>query len=212
MMSTQAIREPVHELVTDRSSTTALLRACRAGDQRAWELLLRRYQRLIYTIPLRLGLGPELAADVFQQVCVGLLEHLHKIEQPERLGAWLATTAKRESQQLRRRERALAVGENEVADDLITALGDTAPLPDELLERIERQQEVRAAMASLEPRCRCLLSQLYFQLEPPSYAEVAAQLGVPVGSVGPTRARCLKKLQQVLEALEALEGAGSIRV
>lgn len=157
----------------------ALLRACREGDPEAWETLVRRYQRLIYAIPRRAGLSDDLAAEVFQRVCVTLLEHLDRIAQPERLSAWLTTTARRESwRQLRIQRAAVSLGAGEGEADGVEDVPDGSFLPDE--------------------RCRELLRLLFYRSEPPPYAEVAAVLNMPAGSIGPTRARCLQKLQRVL--------------
>jgi RNA polymerase sigma factor (sigma-70 family) len=177
----------------------ALVRACRAGDQAAWECLVRRYQRLIYTVPRRMGLSDDQAAEVFQQVCVTLLERLHTITRPERLSAWLATTARRASWQLLRRLQATTPlsGVDEQALPLSSELA-----PDDLVERLEQQQLVRQALDQLDPRSRKLMLLLYYQPEPLSYAEIARRLGLSEGSIGPTRARCLQKLQRLLAQLE----------
>jgi RNA polymerase sigma factor (sigma-70 family) len=180
----------------------ALLEACRAGDAAGWEALIRRYQRLIYAIPRRAGLNDDLAAEVFQRVCVILFEHLDRIERPERLGAWLATTARRESWRLLRHERATTILVDNDDDDELAQLADPAPLPDEMLERQERQQAVRRAVTGLDRRSRTLMALLFYHSEPASYAEIAATLGIPEGSVGPTRARCLRKLQRALTPFE----------
>ncbi len=87
-------------------SDESLLLACRSGDAMAWETLLRRYQRLVYSVPRRAGLGNDLAADVFQQVFAKLVEQVERIEQPARIGAWLVTTARRESWRVSRQEAA----------------------------------------------------------------------------------------------------------
>lgn len=176
----------------------ALVRACRTGDPNAWEALVRRYQRLIYAIPRRAGLSDDQAAEVFQQVCVALLTHIQRIEQPERIGAWLATAARRESwRQSRRAGTSEPLGGDD--DDPTHQIADHAPLPDEQIERLELQHEVRLALSRLDERCRNLLAALFYQAEPPSYAVIAADLKVPEGSIGPTRARCLQKLRRVLE-------------
>lgn len=180
----------------------ALLRACRAGDQEAWGQLVRRYQRLIYTIPRRAGLDEDAAAEVFQRVWMALFQHLDRIEQPERLASWLATTARRESLRQLRLERAPTTRSSEELQDEVALLPDPAILPDELIERDERLQLVREALGDLEERCRTLLTLLFAGDEPPAYAAIAAALGVPEGSVGPTRARCLRKLQRALENRE----------
>lgn len=182
-------------------SDAALLQACREGDAEAWELLVRRYQRLIYAIPRRAGLGEDLAAEVFQHVCVMLLEHIARIERPERLGAWLATTARRESWRMLRRQGATTpLPEDD--EGKLTSFPDPALLPDELLEHLERQQAVRQALAGLDERCRQLLTLLFYRPDPPPYAEIAAAMGVPEGSIGPTRGRCLQRLRRALEKLE----------
>jgi RNA polymerase sigma factor (sigma-70 family) len=174
-----------------------LLRACRDGDAEAWELLVRRYQRLIYAIARRSGLSEELAGEVFQRVCMSLLKYLPSIEQPERLGAWLATTTRRETWRLLRQENRVpgATTDEEEAQLVM----DNAPLPDEVFERIERQATVRRALGEIDERCRTLLTLLFYRAEPAPYSEIAAAIGVPEGSIGPTRARCLQKLQRALE-------------
>lgn len=180
--------------------TTALLRACRNGDATAWETLIRHYQRLIYAIPRRAGLNDDQAAEVFQRVCVTLFEHLDRIDRPDRLAAWLATTARRESWRQLRRERDMSsLDMRDDDDNPILQITDSALLPDEVVEQAERQHDVRMALLDMDERCRTLITMLFYQEEPPPYAEIAAALGLPTGSVGPTRARCLRKLQQILE-------------
>ncbi len=178
----------------------ALVLACRRGDQAAWEELVRRYQRLVYSIPRRAGLNEDLSAEVFQQVFATLVEKLDTVAQPERIGAWLATIARRETWAVSRRARAAssAAPGPEGADPL-QQLPDLDLLPDEMLLRMEQQQHVRRALAALDERCRSMLTLLFYQPEPPPYAEVAAALGTSAGSIGPTRARCLEKLRRLLE-------------
>ena len=184
-------------------SDAALVLACRRCDTAAWETLIGRYQRLIYSIPIRSGLSADLAADVFQHVFATLVEKLDRIEQPDRIGAWLVTTARRETWRLSRRENAsqLPAGD-EHEDDEAAALPDNAPLPDEVLLRLETQHTVRTAVASLDERCRTLLTLLFYRPEPPPYVEIAATLGTSEGSIGPTRARCLQKLKRLLATEE----------
>jgi RNA polymerase sigma factor (sigma-70 family) len=181
-------------------SDERLLEACRRGDESAWESLVERYQRLIYAIPRRAGLDKDQSADVFQEVFITLFEKLDSIEQPERLQAWLVTTARRKTWRLISRENRLqnpARDEDEGETEL-DKLPDEALLPDEVLIRLEEQHEVRTALAALDERCRKLLTMLFYQAETPPYAEIAAIIGTTEGSIGPTRARCLKKLLQQL--------------
>lgn len=179
-------------------SDAQLIAACRAGDEAAWDALIARYERLVYTIPLRYGLTPAEADDVFQAVWLKLLGHLPRLRQPERVAAWLVTTARRECWDRRRRagsRREAAIPPESLPED--RWVEDLSP--EEIVMRYERSQAVRQAMDRLEERCRRLLWYLYYDPARPSYADIAATLKIPVGSIGPTRARCLQKLRRVLE-------------
>ncbi|HEU4834282.1 MAG TPA: sigma-70 family RNA polymerase sigma factor [Pyrinomonadaceae bacterium] len=180
---------------------TELLIACRQGDESSWQTLVDRYQRLIYAIPRRAGLNEEQAGEVFQEVFVTLFEKVNEINQPDRLHAWLVTTARRKTWRLLSKERSLhsaQTGENDDADEVF-AVVDNSPLPDETLVRLEEQHRIRTALSELDERCQKLLTMLYYRTDTPAYAEIAAELGTPEGSIGPTRARCLKKLLKLLE-------------
>jgi RNA polymerase sigma factor (sigma-70 family) len=177
-----------------------LLLACRRGDEDAWEALVRRYQRLIYAVPRRAGLDEDAAAEIFQDVFTALLENVETIEQPSRLQAWLVTTAKRKTWRAIGRAKGTRSfsDEEEGGEGELAALADEGLLPDEALEQLEHQHLVRAALAELNERCRKLLQMLFYVAETPAYSEIAAALGTTEGSIGPTRARCLKKLLDVL--------------
>ena len=182
-------------------SDEQLLAGCRRGEEGAWEALVVRYQRLIYAIPRRAGLDEDAAAEIFQDVFATLLESIENIEQPSRLQAWLVTTAKRKTWRMVGRAKALrpfASDEGEGADEMYD-LADEGLLPDEVLTRLEEQHLVRAALGELGGRCRTLLQLLFYAAEPPPYSEIAAALGTSEGSIGPTRARCLKKLLDALK-------------
>jgi len=176
----------------------ALLAACRRGDQASWDALVDRYSALIYSIPLKLGLSEHDAADVLQSVCVTLLEHLDSIRDPRGLAAWIITTTTRQCWSvLRQRNRELARG---APDAIELEPTDPKPLPDEEVLALERQQIVRTALAQLPPNCRVLLEALFTDAAGAmSYQELAHTLGVPPNSLGPTRARCLSKLKQMLD-------------
>ncbi len=183
------------------ASDAELIAACRDGDEAAWETLVQRYQRLVYAIPRRSGMAEEQAAEVFQRTFVRLVESLERISQPDRLSAWLITTAKRETWRLSQRERAtitLSSLSEEDEEEFDLPDKESAPL-DEDLVALERQHAIRTALASLDERCRTLLTLLYYRETPPSYADIARQLGTSEGSIGPTRARCLEKLRKLLD-------------
>ncbi|MFL6216906.1 MAG: RNA polymerase sigma factor [Blastocatellia bacterium] len=182
-------------------SDEALVLACRRGDEAAWEMLVERFQRLIYAIARRAGLDEDAATDVFQNVFASLIERLDRIEQPGRIQAWLVTAAKRETWRavLARNQSRAAGADEESEEDLLDRLPDQSLLPDELLLQLEKQHTVRTAVGSLDERCNRLLTLLFYRAEPPAYAEVASQLGISEGSIGPTRARCLQKLLRALK-------------
>lgn len=183
-------------------SDEQLLLACRSGDQAAWGALINRYQRLMYAIPRRAGLDDDQAADVFQEVFTTLFQKLDHIDQPERLHSWLVTTARRKTWRVISKERAnrSKVGdEDDESADELSRIPDNAALPDEVLLKLEEQHRVRTALATLDDRCRKLLTLLFYEAEPPSYAEIAISLGASEGSIGPTRARCLEKMLRLLD-------------
>ena len=184
-----------------------LLEGCRRGDAAAWEALVKRYERLIYAIPRRAGLDEDAASEVFQEVFTTLFEKLDDISQPDRLHAWLVTTAKRKTWRLigsrPPSSRRPAGDADEGTDAELLALPDNAPLPDEVLVRLEQQHQVRAALSALDERCRKLLTLLFYRADPPPYSDIAAAIGAPEGSIGPTRARCLQKLLKEMKSRES---------
>lgn len=183
-------------------SDKELLAACRRGEETAWEQLVQRYQRLVFTIPRRAGLNEDQAADVFQEVFATLLRKLNDIDDPERLHAWLVTTARRTTSRVIAKAQ-LSISVDDYAETLgekLAATPDNAALADELLLRLEEQHRVRRALERLDERCQKLLKLLFYESEPLSYAEIASLLGTSEGSIGPTRARCLEKLLRLLES------------
>ena len=183
-------------------SDKELLAACRRGEETAWEELVHRYQRLIFTIPRRAGLDEDQAADVFQEVFATLLRKLDDIDDPERLHAWLVTTARRTtSRVISKAQQSISVDDySQSLEERLAATPDNAALADEVLLRLEEQHRVRRALTRLDERCQKLLKLLFYESEPLSYAEIAAELGTSEGSIGPTRARCLEKLLRLLES------------
>lgn len=174
--------------------------ACRRGDESAWEALINRYQRLIYAIPRRAGLDADGAAEVFQDVFATLFQKLDEIEEPDKIQAWLVTTARRKSARLSARSRdARRRFDADEDDTQLKNIADESDLPDEVILRLEQQHQVRLALESMDERCRRLLELLFYRVEPPSYAEIASELGTHEGSIGPTRARCLQKLLKRLK-------------
>lgn len=185
-------------LVDDR----ALVAACLGGDTEAWETLILRYQRLIYSIPIRSGFSPVDAADIFQSVCLRLFQKLATLRKQEKISSWLMTTTTRECWRVaekRRRETQPSMYGEDYDRDILNQLASAEPLADHQRISFERQQTVRAAVESLSDRCRSLITLLFYSKEETSYADIARITKVPLNSVGPTRARCLQKLKRILE-------------
>ena len=167
---------------------------------------MRRYQRLIYAIPRRAGLSEDQAAEIFQEVFTTLFEKLDDIADPDRLQAWLVTTTRRRTlRTLSRMPDRFRPADSDHEDlNQAATIRDESPLPDEQLLILEEQHRIRAAVSQLDERCQTLVQLLFYQREPPSYEEVAKVLGVPEGSIGPTRARCLGKLLRLLTKVEPM--------
>ncbi len=186
-------------------SDSELIEACLRGNRQAWEALLSRYQRLIYTIPLRYGLTEEDAADIAQTVSLLLFQNLDRLRDRERLGAWLLVTTRRECWRLMRQRRRAGeqLREYQWLEEQLPLEG-TAQAEGELL-RLERQEVLRSAVEQLENRCRDLLLLLFYTDPAPSYEMIARRLKMPAGSIGPNRARCLAKLAAVLRRMRFFE-------
>jgi len=169
------------------------------GEPAAWDALLGRYSALIYSIPLKYGLSEPDAADVFQSVCLTLLEKLDTVRAPQGLAAWIITTTSRQSLAVARRQRSEQTRTS--AGDSEHGVPDPDLLPEEELLALERQRIVRAAVSQLTGNCRKLVEALFSDTaDRSSYQQLADDLGVPMNSLGPTRARCLEKLRRLLLA------------
>ncbi|MBL9119169.1 MAG: sigma-70 family RNA polymerase sigma factor [Phycisphaerae bacterium] len=172
-----------------------LIRLCRQGDQAAWSRLIQRYERLVYSVPRRLGVSPELVEETFQEVWVVLVRRLSSLQHEQALPQWLITTARRIALRAAARARSRAGSTEGLLDAPQRALVD---LPEtDFVERAERGRQVADALDRLDPACRDLLMAIAREGQS-SYAELSKSLGMPIGSIGPKRARCLERLSQLL--------------
>jgi len=171
-------------------SDTELILACQQGDQRAWQTLIDRYGRLVYSIPRRYGLNESDADDVFAAVWATAFRKLQQLRDQTRLSAWLITTAHRESWRVgRKRSNATQLDEQ---------IADVGSPSDEQITTWEQQHLVRQGLEQLGGKCKDLLEALFLEPGEASYQVIAARLEIPPGSIGPTRARCFKKLEKIL--------------
>jgi RNA polymerase sigma factor (sigma-70 family) len=168
-----------------------LVRAAAAGDPDAWQALVDRFGDLVWSIARAKGLSRVDAADVVQTAWLRLVDNLDHLREPDRVGGWLAATARHESIRVSRlRQRSVPTDDAGVFDRSSDADDD----PARGIVRRERDAALHELMADLPGRWRDLLELL--MADPAmSYADVATGLGVPVGSIGPTRQRCLRALR-----------------
>jgi len=172
-----------------------LLRAASEGDQEAWNAITDRFTSLLWSVARSYRLGSDDAEDVVQNTWLRLLENLTRIDNPEALPGWLATTARREALGiLRRRGRTVLTRDEDLGVDLADPA--STELDSALLED-ERDVELWASFAKLPERCQQLLRVL-MACDRPVYAEVSAAFDMPIGSIGPTRMRCLERLRRLV--------------
>ena len=183
----------------EQGETRKLVEAAAEGDEAAWRAIVERFSGLVWAVARGFRLGQSDAGDVYQTVWLRLAENLRRIQNPDQLGAWLATTARRESLRVVRGRRRDVPVEDTALTDLLPADESSPEL--EALEAEQarlsahRAKQMWRAFRELPVRCQQLL-RILMTTHRPSYAEAAAALDVPVGSIGPTRARCLAQLRR----------------
>jgi RNA polymerase sigma factor (sigma-70 family) len=180
-----------------RETEAELIRRCLQNEDQAWAVLLDRYGGLIYSIALRSDLSPEDAADVFQSVCLTVLGQLEKLKDASKLSSWLMTITLRHCHRVKRRQRWNTVDLDQAEQELVSH----SPLPDEVVQRLERERLVRQAVSMLNEPCRRLLTRLFLEKDPWSYDQIAKEMHLSPSTIGPKRERCLRKLEQILSEL-----------
>ena len=192
--------QEVEQDVSGRSSLRGLHAALRAGEPGAWEDCLERFGSLVLGIARNSGLDQESAEDVFQETWVSLHGQVGLLRHPAALPGWISTTAKRLAWRAATRDRRRGEREDRVARE--REIQKSVRREEDMLEAtalLEDQTAVWEALDRMNDRCRELLTLLHLSQESPSYQEASEQLGMPLGSVGPTRQRCLEKLARLLE-------------
>jgi RNA polymerase sigma factor (sigma-70 family) len=176
---------------------TKLVKECLSGKEEAWSQLIDKYKALIYSIPVKYGLTRQEAADVFQATCVELLVRLPELREPRALPKWLMQVAHHECYRLKRLNQ--RVVSRDAEPDLPEP--ETPAIAESLIQQTQEEQMLREAMAALTPQCRRLVELLFFEIPSRPYTEVAAELGLAVGSIGFTRQKCIERLRRQLEEL-----------
>jgi RNA polymerase sigma factor (sigma-70 family) len=188
----------------DSNEVAEAVRRAAAGDKAAWDAIVDEFSNVLWAVAAGFRLGTADAADVVQTTWMRLVENLDRIKQPEALPGWLVTTARREALRMIRLQGREMLSDTEVAFSREGVPDDTGPEPSAL--RKERRRLIWWAVNQLPENCQVLLHLL--AVVRPTYAEVAEMLGMPIGSIGPTRGRCLKRLREILAGLGITDGEG----
>lgn len=178
----------------------ALVEACLAGSEAGWVALVDKYSRLIISVPLRFRFSRSDAEDIFQSVCVDLLEQLPAVREPAALRGWLVQVATHKCLHARRRS-----GREELTDpvDLEADTTSADDTPEQIMSQVQQQQLVRDALTQVSERCQTLLRLLFVETPLKPYDEVARLLGVARGSVSFLRGRCLQRLRKAMATVGA---------
>jgi RNA polymerase sigma factor (sigma-70 family) len=177
-------------------SDTRLVKECLAGSEEAWSLLIDKYKALIYSIPVKYGLPAHEAADVFQATCMELLARLADLREPRALPKWLMQVAYHQCHRWKQQQQRVVSRDSE---DL--PVPETPAIAESLVQQTQEEQMLREAMAALTPQCRRLVELLFFETPARPYAEIAAELGLALGSIGFTRQKCIERLRRHLDEL-----------
>jgi RNA polymerase sigma factor (sigma-70 family) len=174
-----------------------LVSECLGGSEEAWRALIFKYKNLIFSIPVKYGFSTDDATDIFQAVCLELLSELPKLRAVQALPKWIMQiTAHKCFHRKQQQQR------TEVLDPSAQEFQKSTPSrAQEILQEAEDEHILRQAMAALPPRCRELVHMLFYDEPVRPYQEIAATLGIAVGSIGFIRQRCLERLRKrLLEA------------
>jgi RNA polymerase sigma factor (sigma-70 family) len=174
----------------------ALIRECLKGNEQAWGNLIDKYKNLIFSIPVKVGLSQDDASEVFQMVCAELVKQLPNLRKPRALPKWLISVATHESFRIANRNRRFVDADEDIEDAASVRGSQRA---DEIVRQAEREQLLRDAISSLQPRCQKLIFMLFFEEPVRSYEQIAQELGLAEGSIGFIRGRCLQRLRKQLE-------------
>jgi RNA polymerase sigma factor (sigma-70 family) len=189
---------PAADRKASRKSDRDLVKGCLQGRDDDWNLLIDKYKNLIFSIPIRYGFSREEAADIFQSVCLDLIQDLPKLKDPKALPKWLMQVTSHKCFHWKRR-RARIVSQND-EEAKIPEAGVPAEA-DLNLREVEEEQMLREARAGLPPKCQELIRMLFYEEPTRPYQQVAASLGLATGSIGLLRQKCLDRLRNALDAL-----------
>lgn len=176
---------------------TRLVKECLAGNEEAWSALIDKYKALIYSIPVKYQMPPQEAADVFQAVCMELLSRLVDLREPKALPAWLIQVTHHQCFRWKRQQQRIVSSDSETG----ALEPEIPPVAETLIRQTQEEQILREAISGLAPQCQKLVAALFFEFPARPYTEIAAELGLAVGSIGFTRQKCIERLRKSLKKM-----------
>jgi RNA polymerase sigma factor (sigma-70 family) len=174
-----------------------LVQQCLRGEESAWSELISKYKNLIYSIPIKNGFSQEEAADIFQSVCLDLVNQLSTLREPRALAGWVIRVTHNKCFHHIRDKHKQGVQEDENFEPALPA----EEIPENQFYELQKEQLLRSALRDLTERCRRLVEMLFFEIPPRPYEEIAKSLTLATGSIGFIRARCLDKLRKKMEEI-----------
>lgn len=179
-------------------SDRELVDGCLKRREQDWNLLVDKYKNLVFSIPIRYGFSRDDAADIFQSVCLELIQELPKLRDPEALPKWLMQVTAHKCFHYKKQQGRMVSRDDEGVDVPEASIPAEAELN---IREFEEEQLLRNALAELPPRCRELIHMLFYEQPKRPYQEVAASLGLATGSIGLLRQKCLDHLKKRLDSL-----------
>jgi len=196
-MTSPPLSERATDVVSRFDDDTRLVKECLRGEDSAWSELVSKYKNLIFSIPIKYGFPQEEAADIFQSVCLDLLNQLTSLREPRALAGWLIRITHNKCFHHMKDKRRDGVQEDDAPEPALPA----EEIPENQLSELQREQLLRTALRALSARCQRMVEMLFFESPPRPYQEIAKSLSLATGSIGFIRARCLEKLRRKLEEI-----------
>jgi RNA polymerase sigma factor (sigma-70 family) len=197
MITSQSVTDDKSALSNPVTNDAQLIQGCLQGNEASWSELVSKYKNLIFSIPIKYGFSREDAADIFQSVCLDILHDLSNLRDSQALAGWLARVTHNKCLHQLKQSRRFVASETSPFELAISA----GEIPENKVRELQKEQVLRDAIESLNPRCRQLVQILFFESPARPYKDVAKSLGLATGSIGFIRARCLQKLGRKLQEM-----------
>jgi RNA polymerase sigma factor (sigma-70 family) len=194
----KSARAPKNHAPAKPKSDRELVAGCLEGQETAWSELLAKYKNLIFSIPVRYGFSREESADIFQAVCLELIQQLGKVREPAALPKWIIQVTSHKCFHAKRQNQRLVYTEDEETPPPESSTPAEAEIR---LRELEEEGILHQAMSQLPARCQQLVEMLFFEEPKRPYQEVASSLGLATGSIGLMRQKCLDRLRKSLDSL-----------